>query len=106
MNETFEIKNYDFKFRLKKMNAIEAFALRLQLSFKTFEAAMTSTMLILEHLEVNANEDKWLPVKENDNYFPAGIEDDASAVDELCANFMSKFSKVFLSSKTSEEEQI
>ena len=105
MNETFKIEGYDFNFRVKELNAIDAFALRLQLKFNDYETAKRATALILSNLEVEIK-GNWLPVKEGDSYYPVEIANDANAIDELCSKFLISFSKVFQSSKKSDKEQI
>lgn len=100
MTKEFHISTYEHLFRIKKMNAIELFALRTQFDFKNFNTALDTFNLILEKLEVKCDDD-WLPVKEKNIYFPVGIEDNIDAIDELSAEFMKRFRQVFQKSNVS-----
>lgn len=82
----------DNTYRIRKMNAIEALALRSASDMKSVAGAMQFFTDILERLEVQAG-DKWLPVKQvNTNvYLPAGIEEDFVGVQALVEFFMKEF---------------
>ena len=88
--KTFEYANNVF--RIKKMNAIEALALRSASDMKTVAGAKQFFTDVLERLEVQVGE-KWLPVKQiNTNvYLPAGIEEDFVGVQALVEFFMKEF---------------
>lgn len=79
-------------YRVKKMNAIEALALRSASDMKSVDKAKLFFTDVLERLEVQAGE-KWLPVKQpNTNvYLPDGIEDDFVGVQKLVEFFMKEF---------------
>lgn len=79
-------------FRIKKMNAIEALALRSASNMSNVTGAKQFFTDVLERLEVQAGE-KWLPVKQaNTNvYLPDGIQDDFEGVQKLVQFFMQEF---------------
>lgn len=82
----------DNVYRIKKMNAIEALALRSASDMKSVAGAKQFFTDVLERLEVQVGE-KWLPVKqENTNvYLPDGIQDDFAGVQTLVEFFMQEF---------------
>nr|DAN08984.1 MAG TPA: tail assembly chaperone protein [Caudoviricetes sp.] len=88
--KTFEYK--DNIYRIRKMNAIEALALRSASDMKSVAGAKQFFTDVLERIEVQAGE-KWLPVKqENANvYLPDGIQDDFTGVQLLIEFFMKEF---------------
>lgn len=104
MTKEFHISAYEHPFRIKKMNAIELFALRTQIDFKNYNFALDTFNLILEKMEVLCGED-WLPVREvsksGEIFFPAGIENNINAIDELSSEFMKRFRTVFQKSNAS-----
>ena len=79
-------------FRVKKMNAIETLALRTASNIDDTKSAQKFFNEILERIEVQVA-DKWLPVKDKtvDAYYPAGIEDDVDAIQQLINFFMTSF---------------
>lgn len=85
-----------FTFRVKKMNAIEALALRTASDMKSVAGAKQFFTDILERMEVQVGE-KWLPVKqENTNvYLPDGIQNDFVGVQKLTEFFMKEFMTPF-----------
>lgn len=91
MNE-FRITSYDCQFRIKKLNAIEALALRSQIDFSSSESVQTLYYQILEKIECNIA-GQWLPVKERgqDVFYPAGIEYNVEAVQELIKFFINDY---------------
>ena len=100
----FTIKSRTEQFRIKRMNAIETLAIRTNISTKTVDDTTRLFEDILERIEVQFEDDKWLPVKVKgqDAYFPAGIEEDYKAVDELIKFFTFEFlAKVFPKSNES-----
>ena len=82
----------DNAYRIRKMNAIEALALRSASDMKSVAGAKQFFNDVLERLEVQADE-KWLPVKQVDTnvYLPAGIEDDFTGIQTLVEFFMKEF---------------
>lgn len=100
----FKIKSRPELFRIKRMNAIETLAIRTNISTKDVDATTKLFENILERIEVQFNDDKWLPVKikDQDAYFPADIEHDYKAIDELIKYFTFEFlAKVFQKSNES-----
>ena len=96
----------DNEYRLKKMNAIELLALRSQIDFSNYDTVKNLYNIILEKLEVNAN-DKWLPVKQTGRevYFPNGIENDFEVINDLLNYALDYFKEVFIKSSVSKKEQ-
>lgn len=88
-------KTYEYNgqvYRIKKMNAIEALALRSASDMKTVSGAKQFFSEVFERLEVQVG-DKWLPVKQKDRevYLPDGIENDFNGVQVLIEFFMKEF---------------
>lgn len=81
-------------YRVKKMNAIEALALRTAGDIDTPEHAQRFFNEILERIELNVG-NKWLPVKEKGQsvYYPAGVEDDIDTINALVSFFMNDYLK-------------
>ena len=99
----FNIKTLPNDFRIAKMNALEALAMRSVIDFDNFESTYKMLTLIIEHIEVRLD-DKWLPVKEKgrDIYYPVGIEDNIYALNELVEVFLNDYFKpLFLKSDVS-----
>ena len=90
--ENFVINEHEY--RIKKMNAIEMLALRSQIAFDNFEDTMNFYNLLLEKVEVKCGA-KWLQVKDGENYYPAGIEEDVDTVDELIGKAVEYLKSVF-----------
>lgn len=90
MEKTLEYKNNTY--RIRKMNAIEALALRSASDMKSVAGAKQFFTDVLERLEVQAGE-KWLPVKQADAnvYLPADIEEDFAGIQALVEFFMKEF---------------
>lgn len=90
------LKYKDNAYRIKKMNAIEALALRTASDMKSVVGAKQFFTDVLERMEVQVGE-KWLPVKqENTNvYLPDGIQDDFVGVQKLTEFFMEEFMTPF-----------
>lgn len=86
----------DNTYRIRKMNAIEALALRTASDMKSVAGAKQFFTDVLERMEVQVGE-KWLPVKqENTNvYLPDGIQDDFVGVQKLTEFFMEEFMTPF-----------
>ena len=77
-------------FRVKKMNAIEALALKSVSSLDSTESATSLFNTILEKVEVKCG-DVWYPVKKGDVYYPAGIEDDVDTIQQLISFFIKEY---------------
>jgi len=79
-------------FRIKKMNAIEALALRSASDMKSVDTAKQFFIDVLERMEIQVK-DKWLPVKQpgTNVYLPDGIENDFVGVQKLVEFFMKEF---------------
>lgn len=91
-NKEFKIEGYDFTFRIKTMNAIEAFAIQSQFDFRDLKRATNLINVVLEHIEIKVK-DQWLPVKmEGRNVFvPESIESDVHLLRELMNFFSDKY---------------
>ena len=100
--ENLEFKNHTY--RIKKLNAIQILAFRTQVSFDDFKASEKLYMLILENIEVQCN-DKWLPVKQGNNYYPKNIEDDIETIERLLDYFLEYLKEVFPKSNESKAQQ-
>lgn len=96
--EEFVIGNNTF--RIKRMNAIELLAFQSSTSFESYEDSLKSFDTILEHVEVKCN-DVWLQVKQKSNYYPAGIENDINAIQEIVTRFTDYLRSVFSKSSAS-----
>ena len=90
----FKIKSLENDFRIKKMNALEALALRNVMDFDDFETTLKMLNAVVEHIEVKCK-DTWLPVKETgrDVFLPVGIEDNVLALNELVNVFLKDYLK-------------
>lgn len=100
--EEFKIEGRDQIFRIKSMNAIEIFSLRAVMDFETMKGAMNTTAMLLERLEVQCG-DKWLPVKDGNNYYPAGIENDYASIEQLILKINTYLKSVFQKSRESKK---
>lgn len=94
MQDSIIIKEHNY--RIKKMNAIELLSIQSQISFKSAKQSQACYSQILERIEVQC-QDKWLPVKEVDKevYYPAGIENDLVAIQDLIGFFLKWLKEVF-----------
>lgn len=94
MEKTMEYN--DNTYRIKKMNAIEALALRTASDMKSVAGAKQFFIDVLERMEVQVGE-KWLPVKQQNTnvYLPDGIQDDFIGVQKLTEFFMEEFMTPF-----------
>lgn len=90
----------DNEYRIKRMNAIELLALRSQISFDNYEETKNFYNLLLEKFEVKCGKE-WLQVKDGENYYPAGIENDIELIDTLIAKMMEYLKSVFQKSNAS-----
>ena len=97
MNE-FEVNGKTF--RIKKMNAIEILALRQHVDFENFSGTMKLFNLALEHIEHKVKE-SWIQVKQGNDYYPSGLEEDITLVNELISTFLNWLKSVFPKSSES-----
>lgn len=83
-------------YRIKKMNAIEMLAFRGRMSLLNDSLDETAKIYdeMLSHLEVKIN-DNWIQVKQGSNYYPAGLEDDLNAVEQLVVFVVKYLKQVF-----------
>ena len=90
----FKIKALDNDFRIMKMNAIEILAFQTQISFDSIDASQKFFENILERIEVRSDS-AWLPIKEKKRniYYPAGIETNIDAINELLTYFTNDYLK-------------
>lgn len=84
------------EFRIRKMNAIELFAIQTVIDNTSYDSMLNSYKIILENMEVKCG-DTWLPVKEKDRevYYPKDIENDIVTIKELILMFMKYVNEVF-----------
>lgn len=97
------MKEFELKgnvYRIKKMNAIELLALRSQISFDDLSSAQKFYEEILEDFEVQIK-NNWIKVKQGNNYYPDGIENDIEVISELITKMMDYLKEVFLKSSKS-----
>lgn len=90
-----EQKTFEYNgnmYRIKRMNAIEALALRTASNMKNVDSTSEFFDAILERLEVQLNS-SWLPVKQKNVkvYLPDGIENDFEGIQSLIEFFMKEF---------------
>ena len=100
--EEFKLKEREQIFRIKQMNAIEVFSLRAVMGYSNFKESMDTVNALLERVEVKFGE-KWLPVKDGNNYYPAGIENDYPAIEELIFKVNDYLKSVFQKSRESKK---
>lgn len=84
----------DNVYRFKDMNAIELLAFKSQIRFDNFKNAVDLYSLILEKTEVKC-ENEWLQVKDNNTYFPNGIEKNIKVIEEILNKFLEYLKEVF-----------
>lgn len=97
------LKNY--KFREAKASAIDILSLANVFDPDKFGNMRTVYQFALEHIEVEIN-GKWTPVKmaNREVYMPLEIENNLSALNELCAWYIDKvMTRVFLESEGSKQ---
>lgn len=95
-------------FRFKKMSPIEVLSIanQMEMYIGTNETEIYKKYLeeVLENTEVKVM-DKWLSVKDGNNYFPAYIAEDYKTLRKIVARFFSEVIKpIFTESDTSESE--
>lgn len=99
--EEFKVKGNTY--RIKKMNAIELLALRSQITFADFESTQRAYNEILSRIEVKIK-DEWIPVRKDNNFYPAGIEDDVKSIEILITKVVTYLKEVFQKSNSSNSE--
>lgn len=93
----------EHEFRIKKLNAIEVLAMRNVIDFENFHKCVSTFDTILEKFEVKVK-DKFMPVKDGSNYYPAGIEDDLDSIQTLISFFINDYMRpLFQSSSESKK---
>lgn len=102
MNTEITIK--EFKFRIKKMNVIELMAIRSTMNFDDVDKLQQTYNNMLERIELQVG-DKWLQVKQGDDYYPAGLENDFELTQDLITFFLSYLKSVFQKSNASTAKQ-
>lgn len=90
-------------FRIKKMNAIEILALRGQITFDNFEATQNAYLELLSRVEVKIK-DQWLAVRQGNEFYPKGIDEDVKAIETIILKVISYLKEVFRKSNTSKKE--
>ena len=90
-------------YKIKKMNAIQILSFRTQIDFDNYDKVKNLYELVLENIEVQCN-DKWLTVKQGNNFYPAGIENDVETIEKLLNYFLEYIKEVFQKSGKSKEE--
>lgn len=101
MMEEFTLQDYTF--RIKKMNALELMALRDQIGFDSYDASLHTYNIILENVEVKVKTD-WIQVKQKENFYPAGLEENVKLVSDICMNMIQYIKEVFTKSISSDKE--
>lgn len=96
-----EFRVGNFNYRIKKMNAIQLLALRSSMNFDDSDKLQACFERFLENIEVQVKDDKWLQVKQGNDYYPANIEEDIDAIQELIHNFVKYIKSVFTKSSES-----
>lgn len=111
MNTEFTIKNSEYTFRIKEMNAIEVLAIKHCMSFENTEKVERLFNTILEKIEVKielGDTVKWSAVKEKGRnvFCPAALKDDLLAVNDLMNYFLADYLKpLFQKSVESKHQQ-
>lgn len=96
-------------FRFKKMSPIEVLSIanQMELYIGTTETDIYKKYLaeVLENTEVKVG-DKWLPVKEGNNYLPAYLADDFRSLRQIISVFFDRVIKpIFTESSVSDNGQ-
>lgn len=83
-------------YRIKKMNAIELFALQTQIDMTNVQTTLSCYNEFLERIEVECN-GQWLPVKEKnkDIYYPNEVENDFDTIKALIKFMFDYLNSVF-----------
>mgnify|MGYP003297080894 CR=1 FL=1 len=98
MEREFKITKRDGTFRVAIKNGIEALAMRHYIINMDNGDVENSYNKILEHIEYNIDKDSWIKVKDGNNYYPNGIEQDAQSLLELINYFYSYLYEFFTNS--------
>ena len=96
MDREFNIDAMKGDFRVGFKNGIEAVSMRYCLMGLN-DAKQTTKIFeeILEHTEYRIDKDNWIRVKEGNNYYPNGIENNAKAIEQLVVKFLSYLEDFF-----------
>lgn len=96
MDKEFNIEAIKGDFRVGLKNGIEAVSMRYCLMGLN-DAKNTTKIFeeILEHIEYRIDKDNWIKVKDGNNYYPNGIEQNGRAIEELVVKFMSYLEDFF-----------
>lgn len=99
MEKQFNIESIEGDFRLAIKNGIEAVALKYVIMLGDDASQVTNNIeTMLEHIEYRADKDTWFKVKDGNNYYPHGIENNATAIMELVKEFMTRLNDFFIES--------
>lgn len=99
MEKEFTIKSIKGDFRVAIKNGIEAVAMKYCVYLSDDSDAMTKNFeKILEHIEYRVDKDEWIKVKEGNNYYPNGIDQNANAIMEIVEYFMKYLAGFFYNS--------
>lgn len=91
-NETFNIEGRKELFRVGKISTVEILAIQTQINFNSLYQTETLFNFILEHIEVSLN-NMWVSLKEKGRevYMPLDIQNDYSALQQLCIYFIKDY---------------
>ena len=102
MEREFEIKNIKGTFRVNIKNGIDALAMRVYI-IKIDEGKIEEAYeKILEHIDYNIDKDSWVKVKDGKTFYPAGIENNPIALQELINYFCNYLYEFFTGSNESQ----
>lgn len=96
----FNIKSRKENFRIKDMAPTRLLAFKYVIDFDDMDATDKMFQFIFENIEVLIN-DKWMPLKEKNLnvYYPADIQTDLTALNEIVTYFINDYIKpVFMKS--------
>ena len=103
MEREFEIKKVNGTFRVSIKNGIDALAMRVYI-VKIDEGKIEEAYeKILEHIEYNIDKDTWVKVKDGKSFYPAGIENNPLALQELINYFCNYLYEFFMGSNESQK---
>lgn len=101
---TTEITIKNFKFRIKKMNVIELMAIRSTMNFDDVDKLQKTYGNMLERIELNVQDDKWIQVKQGNDFYPSSLETDIELTQELITFFLAYLKEVFQKSSASSSQ--
>ena len=97
--------NLELKFT--NLTAAQVLSFNTMIDYETFEQSEKSFTFVFEHTAVKVN-DQWMPLKEKgmEVYWPADIENDLHALQEIFMEFITKVIKpLFMKSNESSQKQ-